>query len=130
MTPPDLHRLLIRPLHETGIEYAITGAVAAIAYGEPRMTNDVDLIARLDRDTPSRLIDRFDAREYYLPPEEVIAEESRRALVVTSTSCTSRPRFGQTSISREKTLYMIGRWSIDWASASAMTPSGSRRSSM
>ena len=78
MTPPDLHRLLIQPLHETGIEYAITGAVAAIAYGEPRMTNDVDLIARLDRDAPSRLIHRFDASEYYLPPEEVIVEESRR----------------------------------------------------
>ncbi|MEJ7809772.1 MAG: hypothetical protein WKG32_05070 [Gemmatimonadaceae bacterium] len=47
MTAPDLYRLILRPLHDTGIEYMVTGAVAAIAYGEPRMTNDVDVVVRL-----------------------------------------------------------------------------------
>jgi len=36
MTGPDLYHLLLEPLHATGIEYMITGSVAAIAYGEPR----------------------------------------------------------------------------------------------
>jgi hypothetical protein len=50
MAAPDLYRLLLQPLHLTGIDYMITGSVAAIAYGEPRMTNDVDLVVRLDVD--------------------------------------------------------------------------------
>lgn len=79
MAAPDLHRILLHPLHETGIAYMVTGAVAAIAYGEPRMTNDVDVVARLDAGDASRLIAAFPASAYYVPPLEVIEEERQRA---------------------------------------------------
>ena len=35
--------LFVAPLERAGIRYAITGSVAGSAYGEPRLTNDVDI---------------------------------------------------------------------------------------
>lgn len=86
MAAPDLYRLLLRPLHLTGIDYMITGSVAAIAYGEPRMTNDVDLVVRLNVDAATLLERAFPADAYYVPPREVIDEER------------SRPRFGHFNV--------------------------------
>ena len=91
MTVPDLDRLLLRPLHDTGIPYMVTGAVAAIAYGEPRMTNDVDVIVRLGPGDCSLLRGAFRESEYYIPPLEAMEEECRR------------PRFGQFNILHHET---------------------------
>jgi len=79
MTAPDVFRLLLQPLHETGIEYMITGSVAATAYGEPRMTNDVDLIVRLDLPGAALLHRAFPEHSYYVPPLETMEEERQRA---------------------------------------------------
>jgi hypothetical protein len=75
---PDLHRILLHPLHETGIAYMVTGAVAAIAFGEPRMTNDVDVVMRLEPGDATRLVSAFAHPHYYVPPVEVIEEERQR----------------------------------------------------
>lgn len=75
---PDLHRLLLQPLHHTGIEYMVTGAVAAIAYGEPRMTNDVDIVIRLEPGDGETLVAAYGAPEYYVPPVETIEQEGAR----------------------------------------------------
>ena len=37
----------MRTLDELGIPYMITGSVGAILYGEPRLTNDMDLVVEL-----------------------------------------------------------------------------------
>ncbi|MFM9169971.1 MAG: hypothetical protein ACKOTD_07605, partial [Phycisphaerales bacterium] len=50
----------VGPLEREGIEYAIAGSVASIAYGEPRMTMDIDMVAALGRDAMPRLL-RADA---------------------------------------------------------------------
>jgi hypothetical protein len=78
MTAPDLVRLLLLPLHDSGITYMVTGSVAAIAYGEPRMTNDVDIVARLDAESTGRIQRAFPDSSYYLAPPEVIEQERRR----------------------------------------------------
>ena len=78
MAAPDPYRLLLQPLHSTGIEYMITGSVAAIVYGEPRMTNDVDLVVRLDLKAAVLLERAFPEESYYVPPREVIDEERQR----------------------------------------------------
>jgi len=46
----DLYVRLLQPLRQAGIPYMITGGLAAILYGEPRLTNDVDIVLRLDPD--------------------------------------------------------------------------------
>jgi hypothetical protein len=57
----------------------VTGAVAAIAYGEPRMTNDVDVVVRLESNDSNKLISAFAPADYYVPPLEVIEEERQRS---------------------------------------------------
>jgi len=79
MPEPELFLLFVRPFNRAGLRYVITGSVAAIFYGEPRLTNDVDLIAFLNEADIRRLPELFPPTEFYLPPLEVIAAEAARA---------------------------------------------------
>jgi hypothetical protein len=75
---PDLISLFVRPLGAAGFEYMVTGAVAAIVYGEPRLTNDIDIIVALGSRDAERFAQAFDALDFYVPPPEVIAIEAAR----------------------------------------------------
>ena len=44
MPSPEPFLIFTRTLNELGIRYMVSGSVAAIYYGEPRLTNDVDII--------------------------------------------------------------------------------------
>ena len=56
-----------------------TGSVASIYYGEPRMTNGVDIVVFLRREDASRLEPAFPQSEFYCPPRETIQMEQARA---------------------------------------------------
>jgi hypothetical protein len=56
----------------------ISGSVAAMLFGEPRMTHDVDLVVFLDDAAITRLPTAFAAPDFYLPPQDVITVEARR----------------------------------------------------
>lgn len=58
----------------------VTGAVAAIIYGEPRLTNDIDFVIKLSDDDALRLYDAFPQSEYYVPPVEIMQVEANRPL--------------------------------------------------
>lgn len=48
----DLSELLekvVRVFEELEIPYLVTGSVASMAYGEPRLTNDIDIVAAVDK---------------------------------------------------------------------------------
>jgi hypothetical protein len=49
VTDPDLIALFIGPLEDAKIPYMITGGVAAVIYGDPRFTRDVDVVVELRR---------------------------------------------------------------------------------
>ncbi|HUD48077.1 MAG TPA: hypothetical protein VMR33_14690 [Candidatus Baltobacteraceae bacterium] len=74
----ELFLLFTRPLQRAGIHYIIKGSVAAIFYGEPRLTLDVDLIAFLNDNDIASLADLFPSGEFCVPPPEIIAAEARR----------------------------------------------------
>jgi len=78
MPEPDLIALFVHPLNDFGIRYLVSGSVAAMLYGEPRVTHDVDLVVFLRSEDISRLPRIFPAAEFYLPPTEVIAIEAAR----------------------------------------------------
>jgi len=78
MSEPDLFLLFVRPLNRADIRYVIGGSVAAIFYGEPRFTRDVDMIVFLNESAIRQLLEIFPAGEFYLPPPEVIAAEAAR----------------------------------------------------
>ncbi|HEY3854604.1 MAG TPA: hypothetical protein VGO67_09445 [Verrucomicrobiae bacterium] len=74
----DLVLLFVRPLQESGFRYIVTGSVAAIFYGEPRLTLDVDIVIFLNDKDISKLAGIFSASEFFLPPAEIIADEAHR----------------------------------------------------
>lgn len=78
MALPELVPLFAVPIGRAGIEYMITGSVAAAIYGEPRLTLDVDLVVALRRGDAARLIKAFPAKDFYVPPMETLTEEAAR----------------------------------------------------
>jgi hypothetical protein len=78
MTQPDFFSLFLHPLNSTDVPYMITGAVASTIYGEPRLTQDIDLVLDLDRKGIPRLTAAFPADRYYVPPDEALEEEVGR----------------------------------------------------
>ncbi len=72
--------LFTRRLEEIGVRYMVSGSVAAMVYGEPRLTNDVDIVVVLDREQIGRLAEVFPPSEFYCPPAEVIRVEAAREL--------------------------------------------------
>jgi hypothetical protein len=74
----ELIDTFIRPLNEHNIRYIITGSVASMVYGEPRLTNDVDVVIDIKPPDISRLVEAFPEVDYYLPPAEVIETELLR----------------------------------------------------
>jgi len=73
---PFLH--FVRPLNALGCRFMVTGSVAAMLYGEPRMTNDVDLILFLPSALIKKFVSIFPIEEFYCPPEEVVRIEADR----------------------------------------------------
>ena len=78
MPDPSLIALFVRPLNRLRIPYLITGAVASVIYGEPRFTRDIDLVVRLEARDARRFAGAWPAADFYVPPVEVLEEESRR----------------------------------------------------
>lgn len=56
----------------------ISGGTAAIIYGEPRLTTDIDLVIILPEPTIPKLHAIFDSDEFYVPPIEAMRVEASR----------------------------------------------------
>jgi len=56
----------------------VTGATAAILYGQPRVTNDLDIVLSLNDAARGALLRAFSEDEFYVPPESVIRAEQAR----------------------------------------------------
>jgi hypothetical protein len=67
----ELLELLANTLEELGIPYLVTGSVATIAYGEPRFTNDIDVVVKLFPHQVSDFCSAFPADHFYISPEAV-----------------------------------------------------------
>ena len=75
MPSPEPFLIFIRKLRDLRLRYMIGGSVAAIFYGEPRLTNDVDVILFIGPDVSGPLAAAFSSDQFYCPPEEVIRLE-------------------------------------------------------
>ncbi len=76
MGPYELLRKIIETLEGLQIPYLVTGSVAAMAYGEPRMTNDIDIVAEVREEHIPGLLKAFPPEEYYIS-DEMIREAIR-----------------------------------------------------
>ncbi len=80
MLEADLFLLFVRPLNGANIPYIIGGSIAAIFYGEQRLTHDVDIVVVLTKNDIRRLPDIFPESDFYLPATEIIAKEVARGV--------------------------------------------------
>lgn len=88
MEPPTVYPTELKP-HELmqkvadffqsqGIAYWVVGSMASMAYGEPRFTNDVDIVADLKVEHAVALCEAFRAPDYYLSEAAVREAIARR----------------------------------------------------
>ena len=76
--PRSLVDTFVSRLEKLEIPYVVTGAVASIIYGEPRLTNDVDLIVMMKTEDIEKFVQAFPSTEFYCAPVEVLKIEIRR----------------------------------------------------
>jgi hypothetical protein len=79
MQEPNLFLLFVKPLNDLGCTYMVTGSVAAMLYGEARLTHDIDLVLDLKLSHVPRIATLFPESDFYFPPEEVIRIEMARS---------------------------------------------------
>jgi hypothetical protein len=65
----DFLKMILTVLDRAGIDYMIGGAVAAWAWGEPRSTQDLDLVIYLSAEKVNILSKELERVEIYLPAE-------------------------------------------------------------
>lgn len=78
----DLSELLEcvgRTFERLSIPYLVTGSVATITYGEPRFTNDIDVVVRLGHGQVEALCSAFPEDEYYVSADAVREAVKRKS---------------------------------------------------
>ena len=61
MRPTDVISVFAPPLLARGVEWMVAGGVVAIVHGEPRHTQDLDIVAALGPAQAARLAGQFPA---------------------------------------------------------------------
>ncbi len=71
MDPSDLLSTVAETLDRARFEYFVTGSVATIMYGEPRFTNDIDIVVRLRPEHATAFCSLFPPDDYYVDAQAV-----------------------------------------------------------
>lgn len=77
MTEPVLDivgflKLVLDALKASHVEYMIGGAIAAWAWGEPRATQDIDIVINLPVDAVGKLSKELEKRDMLVPPDIIL----------------------------------------------------------
>ena len=65
-------KLMIDALNASGVDYLIGGAIAAWAWGEPRATQDIDLVIDLPFDVVTRFSEELQRRDMLVPADIIV----------------------------------------------------------
>ena len=77
LTPVELLQIMADFFVARGIHYRVVGSLASMAFGEPRFTNVIDIVAELNLDNIPDLCSAFSSPEYYLS-EQAARDAVRR----------------------------------------------------
>lgn len=75
-------------LEEIGVPYMVTGSTASSLHGQPRATNDVDIVVRFETANTKALLSRFPPPRYYLSEsaiQEAVEGKTEFNLIDTTT---------------------------------------------
>lgn len=67
--------VFVKKLNELNLQYMVTGSVASIIYGEPRITHDIDIVIELKPKSFSDFLNTFSMPDFYCPNQSVIENE-------------------------------------------------------
>ena len=65
----ELLQKVVEVLERLRIRYFVTGAIASAAYGEPRLTNDIDIVAAMREEHIPGLLEAFPLGDFYVSEE-------------------------------------------------------------
>lgn len=71
MDQSELLRFVVAVLERMHVPYLVTGSTATIYYGEPRFTNDIDIVVKLPANRVTEFCHAFPAADFYLDEESV-----------------------------------------------------------
>jgi hypothetical protein len=80
MEPTELLRMVGERLDRIGCAWFVTGSVASTVFGEPRFTNDIDIVVRADERQAAMFARCFAGEEWYASVEAAIDAARRRAM--------------------------------------------------
>jgi len=80
MLPTELLRLVGERLDRLGCLRFVTGSVASTVFGEPRFTNDVDIVVRMDERQAALFASSFVGDEWYVSAEAAVDAARRRRM--------------------------------------------------
>ena len=69
MEQDELLRRVVEALERLRVPYLVTGSIATIFFGEPRFTNDIDIVVRVTPRTAGLLADEFPGPEFFIDRE-------------------------------------------------------------
>lgn len=79
MEPSELLRFLVAALENLHLRYFITGSIVTIFYGDPRFTNDIDVVVDLPEKDVPEFCRQFPEDEFYLSEDAVRDALARRS---------------------------------------------------
>lgn len=71
MEQDELLQRTVETLERLNLTYLVTGSMATILYGEPRFTNDIDIVVQLSAKRIGDFIQAFPSDEFYLDDERI-----------------------------------------------------------
>lgn len=80
MGTPSWIDLFVGPLERLGVRYMVTGSIASMLYGEPRLTLDLDVVVELDAAHAAAFLACFPESEFHRPPLKVAQAEATRGV--------------------------------------------------
>ncbi len=71
MEQSELLKYVVDKIEALRIPYFITGSIASMAYGEPRLTNDIDIVADIKDGEIKAFKDLFPESDFYITEEDI-----------------------------------------------------------
>jgi uncharacterized protein (DUF1330 family) len=80
MEPSELLRFVVSVLERLGISYFVTGSTVTIFYGEPRFTNDIDIVVDLPAEAVAEFCRQFPEDDFYVSAAAAREAVRRRSM--------------------------------------------------
>lgn len=75
MQEPKLFQIFVEKLNDFDLPYMVTGSIASIVYGEPRLTHDIDIVITFPVELIDKFLSSFPDDDFYSPPVEIVRNE-------------------------------------------------------